>query len=156
MKKIEIFWWAICQVESGQNPEAVNLKELALGIVQIRPVYVTDVNRILGRKEYNMSDRTDVSKSREMMLIYLCHYVPNIVHNSAFRNLLTKDLEDSDFRFSQIEWNAMEFAARIHNGGPEGYRRQRTKQYWRAVERQIQIRSLQLREEMFRSPTTRK
>ena len=48
-----------------------------VGILQITPIYVKDVNRILGEKRYTLSCRTDKRKSLEMFEILQNHYNPD-------------------------------------------------------------------------------
>lgn len=60
---------ALIIIESEGNPKAVG-KTNDLGILQITPIYVKEVNRILGKDEYNLTDRLDVDKSLEMFEIY--------------------------------------------------------------------------------------
>lgn len=70
---------AIAQVESKGNPRAVNGD--AVGLLQIRPILVRDVNRILklrkSDKRYTLADRYDPRKSREMFEIYQSYYNPS-------------------------------------------------------------------------------
>jgi len=44
----EQIWSAICFIESSGNAKAFNEKELARGIVQIRPCKIDDYNRLTG------------------------------------------------------------------------------------------------------------
>ena len=48
-----------------------------VGILQITPIFVKDVNRILGEKRYTLSCRTDKRKSLEMFEILQNHYNPD-------------------------------------------------------------------------------
>lgn len=57
-------------VESGGDPNAYNEIENAAGILQIRPIMVDEVNRILGEVVYTLQDRFDIDKSLEMCVIY--------------------------------------------------------------------------------------
>ena len=61
-------------VESGGNPKAFNAEEQAVGILQIRPVLVADVNRIVGEPRFSHSDAWDPGKSLRMATLYLEHY----------------------------------------------------------------------------------
>lgn len=61
-------------MESGGNPKAFNAKEQAVGILQIRPVMVKDVNRIAAPLEFSHSDAWDPGKSVRMATLYLEHY----------------------------------------------------------------------------------
>lgn len=67
---------ALIQVESEGNPFAVG-KTNDLGILQITPIYVREVNRILKEDIYLLEHRTDIKKSIEMFEIYQAYYNPN-------------------------------------------------------------------------------
>lgn len=99
-------WAAICQVESGGDPDAHNPGEDARGIAQIRAIMVRDVNRILGERRYTHDDAYDPVKAREMFDIYNAHYHPTA---------------------------SPERIARCWNGGPRGHERSSTLGYWRRV-----------------------
>ena len=64
-------------IESGGNSEAVNASENAVGVLQIRPIMVKEVNRILelnGQdKVYVYNDRWSRRKSIDMATIFLLH-----------------------------------------------------------------------------------
>ena len=64
---------AIVMVESGGDPNAVGKNE-ELGVAQITPIMVQDVNRILGYDKYDLNDRLGIVSSCEMMRIYWDHY----------------------------------------------------------------------------------
>ena len=97
---------AIEQVESGGSPDAVGDGGLAVGVLQIHPIMVRDVNRILGREAYTLDDRRSRTRSYEMFWIYTQHY-------SA----------DAD----------RETIARRWQGGPRGDQKQATERYWQRV-----------------------
>lgn len=97
---------AICWVESRGDPRAVGDGGLAVGIAQIHPILVQDVNRILGRQRYTLADRSSVIKSWEMFRIYSRFYHP---------------------RGTPEQW------ARAWNGGPSGPRKPSTLKYWHRV-----------------------
>ena len=44
---------AFAEVESGNDPDATNLRENAIGILQIRPVMVREANAIVGEELYH-------------------------------------------------------------------------------------------------------
>lgn len=96
---------ALQTVESGGNARAIGDGGKAVGILQIHPCVVSDVNRIHGT-HYTLSDRLDPAKSREIARLYLSHYCKT----------------DSD-----------EANARIWNGGPRGAKRKATLAYWKKV-----------------------
>lgn len=101
---------AIEMVESGGKADAVGDGGKAVGILQIQPVMVEDVNRILDEERFTLADRLDVGKSREMFRVYTEHY-------SAGR--------------------ADEVKARRWNGGPRGERKAATLKYWQKVQKHL-------------------
>lgn len=66
---------AIIETESEFNFLAEGTKN-DVGIFQITPVYVEDVNRIVGVERYSHSDAYDPEKSLEMFNIIQTHYNP--------------------------------------------------------------------------------
>ena len=109
---------ALIFVESRGNDSAVGDRHLvgneAIGALQIRPIMVREVNRILKiqkiDKRYKLKDRFDRAKSIEMFYIW--------------KNYHHKDSEP-------------EVIARNWNGGPKGYKVSRTEKYWLKVEKQL-------------------
>lgn len=101
---------AIEHVESSGNSDAVGDGGRAVGVLQIHPVMVEDVNRIAKSKklgvQFTLDDRKDPIKSRHMFRIYSEHY--------------SKDASD-------------EVVARRWNGGPRGERNKATDKYWNKV-----------------------
>ena len=69
---------AIEYVESKGNTNAIGDGGLAVGCMQIHPIMVKDINRILGWNNYTLNDRYDRNKSRQMCKIYLYHYCKNM------------------------------------------------------------------------------
>jgi len=65
---------AIAIKESDGDVRAYNENEQAAGLYQIRPIFLRDINRILGYEKYVFADRYDPSKAKEMAYIYMCHY----------------------------------------------------------------------------------
>lgn len=92
-------------VESGNDPNAVGDAGLAVGVLQIHPCVIEDVNRIY-KKDYKLADRFDVEKSEEICRLYLQHYA-NYYENPTAKTL-----------------------ARIWNGGPMGPKKSSTEKYW--------------------------
>lgn len=72
----DIFVEALIQVESEGKADAVG-KTNDVGILQITPIYVKDVNRILGEERYTLAERADTEKSLEMFEILQSHYNPS-------------------------------------------------------------------------------
>lgn len=104
---------AMAFVESGGNPASVgdvNLGAPSIGLLQIRPIMVREVNRILKNqgveKRFKNSDRKYANKSIEMFNIWADAYHLNSSYEKMARN-----------------WN----------GGPRGYKKSATIHYWTKV-----------------------
>lgn len=111
------FLMAVISVESGSRDHAVNESEGAWGCMQIRQIFIDDVNRIIGKPGmYVHEDAFNREKSMEMALIYLNHYatVRRLGHEPTFEDM-----------------------ARIFNGGPMGFNKPCTLKYWEKVERAL-------------------
>ena len=109
---------ALIQVESRGNSQAIgdtHLGEPSIGVLQIRPIMVREVNRILKLKridhKYKLSDRKDSIKSTEMFYIwYEFHH------------------KDDDF----------ETIARSWTGGSNGPKLKATEHYWNKVKVELE------------------
>jgi len=108
---------ALIMVESSGNDSAVgdtHLGEPSIGVLQIRPIMVREVNRILKLKgtkhRYKLKDRWDRENSIEMFLIW-------------------KEFHHSDSDYEEI--------ARSWNGGTNGLKNPKTYNYWKRVENQL-------------------
>ena len=108
---------AMIVVESNGNDSCIgdiNLGRPSVGCLQIRPIMVREVNRILRKqkikKKYTLNDRYSRKKSIEMFYIWRDY------HHS----------EDSD-----------EVIARCWNGGPKGWKKKSTKYYWLKVKQEM-------------------
>lgn len=108
--KLEKLLDAIAKVESQANPDAVGDGGRAIGSYQIHRRYWIDGTRILG-VEWSYEEAKDPVKARKVVRAYLTHYGRN-------RSLIEK--------------------ARIHNGGPRGYRKEATLPYARKIARILQ------------------
>lgn len=117
---------AIEYVESGGDPKAVGDNGNAVGSFQIWKIYVDDVNRI-GRinhkdkysnpTQWKYHHRESQVCSRWIVRDYLKHYA-------------TKKRIGREPTFEDM--------ARIHNGGPNGWKKESTKSYWEKVKRAIE------------------
>lgn len=96
---------AIIQVESGGDTLAHNIKEDAAGVLQIRPIMVSEVNRLIGKDSFTLSDRWSIHKSIAMFNVIRSH-TQNPTNEKLARN-----------------WN----------GGWKGYKKQSTIKYWNKV-----------------------
>jgi len=100
---------AIIHVESRGDIHAHNVSEDAVGVLQIRPIMVKEVNRVLGFDKYTLIDRWDKQKSIEMFNV-IRQNTPNPTNEKIARN-----------------WN----------GGPKGYKKNSTLKYWQKVKKQL-------------------
>lgn len=103
------------QIESGNNAQAVGDGGKAVGVLQIWPVMVEEVNRISGKK-FTLEDRFNVDKSEEMAKIYLNYYL---------------NLEEK--RGHQVNHKTVAF---LWNGGPAGRIYARDQDYGNEQKRQ--------------------
>ena len=119
----DVLYSSIVWVESKGNANAKS-RDGSVGIVQIKPVMVKEVNRICKikgiDKRFTLADRKNTAKSAEMFWIYQEFYNPDLNRDSLSK-------ED------------MEIMARKWNGGPEGHRKKGTKKYWRKVSKRVQV-----------------
>ncbi len=100
---------AIIYVESRGDVNAYNAKENAVGCLQIRPIMLREVNRLLGYNKYKLADRWNKQKSIQMFNVIKEH---------------TTNPTD-------------EKLARNWNGGWNGYKKQSTLKYWQKVKEQL-------------------
>ena len=107
---------AIIQVESRGDSTAVGDRGWAIGVLQIWPIMVREVNRILEKDgsdvRYGYTDRYSVKKSIEMFHIWREYY------------------------HSDSDWETI---ARCWNGGPSGHSHHRTKCYWNKVRKELDL-----------------
>ena len=74
---------AICFTESRFRADAIGTQDDA-GIMQIRPIYVAEVNRLYGT-DYKPEDAFDIDKSLELYRLMQAHYNPNNDIETAIR-----------------------------------------------------------------------
>jgi len=101
---------AVMAVESNFDTMAYNAKENAAGVLQIRPIMVREVNRLLGEDKYTLKDRWSKAKSIEMFNVIRSHL---------------KGATDEEI-------------ARTWNGGYNGKNIPETLQYWIKVRKYTQ------------------
>lgn len=80
----EIFTQALIWVESKGDGKAVGSNN-DVGVLQITPIVVEDVNRIIKYDAYNLEDRLDSLKSVEMFNIIQDHYNPQRDYHLALK-----------------------------------------------------------------------
>ena len=110
---------AIEWVESKGDANAVGDNGYAVGSFQIHNIYVRDVNRI-DNACFRSDDRKSRKASRMMVDIY------------------TKWYASRAFDETGDETKFFEYAARCHNGGPDGWKKECTKAYWAKVEARLE------------------
>jgi len=121
----------IVYVESKGDTYAEKRDENAVGLYQIRPIFLKDVNRLVKetyhlpmglqqadvpRTEYTLAERVDPVVSRRVALIYMAHYGVGWVQ-AGHENPLPGTVP-------------AEVLARNHNGGPTGWQKAATEAYW--------------------------
>lgn len=109
---------ALIFVESRGKEDAVGDTHLgapSIGVLQIRPIMVREVNRILKKKgakmRFKLQDRFDRDKSIWMFMIWKDYHHPT---------------------------DSFEKIARNWNGGPNGYGFKRTEPYWAKVKKELE------------------
>ena len=87
-----------------------------LGPLQLKRIYVDDCNRIIGETKFSYTMRERMPTCRSMIFIYWDHYATpeRLGHEPTLEDL-----------------------ARIHNGGPNGWRKESTKKYWKKIEKEL-------------------
>ena len=119
VKPIDRLIEALIFVESRGIEDAVGDTHLgapSIGVLQIRPIMVREVNRILKKRgsemRFKLKDRFSREKSIWMFMIWKDYHHPN---------------------------DGFEKIARNWNGGPNGYRFKRTEYYWNKVRKQLEL-----------------
>jgi hypothetical protein len=106
---------AMRQVESFDGRTPVGDKGRSRGVYHIQACYIKDVNRVYGTR-FKLDDRDDPVKAHRIVRLYLSHY------GRVYTRVTGKPA-------------TCEVLARIHNGGPQGWRKKATVKHWRRVER---------------------
>ncbi len=130
----------------GQGPKVTQIKisndgkyhrrdAQAVGAYQIHQIYVRDVNRILAlhgiSSVYSYGDRYNKGKSRAMVMLYTEYYGTRAWDEIWELGIFETDNKQEGFM------KYFELMARIHNGGPDGYRNPKTKAYWLKVKERL-------------------
>ena len=117
---------ALITVESSDGLKTVGDGGSAIGVLQIHKIYVRDCNVILKRKgaefKYRYGDRYSEPHSVGMANLYLKHYCEQYEKETGKKA-------------------TMEIAARMHNGGPNGWKKESTNGYWRKVQAVLSARA---------------
>lgn len=110
---------ALIQVESNGKDDAVGDNGNAIGCLQIWKIYWTDAVERSGIGG-SYKDCYDRAYAKSIVDAYMTRYA-----REAWTNPKKFDAEK---------------CARIHNGGPKGYRKQATEKYWKKVQKVLAIR----------------
>lgn len=100
---------AIAKVESDRGATSAN-------VYQLRRIYVRDVNRIKGWSVRYADAIRDPALAKQCILAYWRHYARGYERRTGRKA-------------------TAETLARMHNGGPDGWREAATTRYWRRVSR---------------------
>ena len=119
--------YAIEEVESNRDPYAINIKENALGCLQIRPMMVADYNRITGEDLPH-----DVAYNRSMAYIIA----------STIFNHYIKDIKNPNAKHLAFIWNGGGGARhRVDNPKKDG-KQKMLDAYWEKVKLHLLIYSV--------------
>lgn len=111
---------ALIHIESSNNDSCIgdkHMKSPSIGCLQIRPIMVCEVNRILkiqqNSKRFKNKDRWSRVKSIEMFNVW-----KNYHHKTSSNEVI----------------------ARCWNGGPKGYKNPSTLRYWGKVKKYLKLK----------------
>lgn len=107
---------ALIAVESGGDPNAIGDGGDAFGILQIHSAYVQDAAEY-AKVDWTHEDAFDPEKAKEIFLAYMKRYARDPRRPEGM--------------------SREEFIARIHNGGPNGFKKAATVPYWEKVRRHL-------------------
>lgn len=112
---------AVIYIESRGDSLAYNTKEKAVGVLQIRPIMLREVNRVLRKNKvpgkFVLQDRYSQEKSIEMF------------------NIMAEQVNQDEL--SQMQF--FEIVARRWNGGRRGDKKKATIKYWERIKNQLNI-----------------
>lgn len=101
--------FSIIEIESNWDSKAINYKENAFGIIQIRRDVIKDINYYYGTN-YRHADAFDINKSLEIFWLYQKMWNPKMTKENI---------------------------SRIWNGGPKGMKKKSSIKYWNKVKNNI-------------------
>ena len=110
---------AIIIVESGGNKDAIGDNGKSYGCLQMTKAYVEDAAKYAG-EDWVHEDAFDMTKAFQIFNAYIEKY--------ATEERIGRPITPEDI-------------ARIHNGGPNGWRKLSTKKYWKRVQEVIKANS---------------
>lgn len=98
----------LIQIESGGNDNAIGDNGLAYGCLQMHACYVQDASEF-SKEKWIHKDAFDREISIDIFISYMARYA---TEKRLGRPVMVEDI------------------VRIHNGGPNGYKRKSTDAYW--------------------------
>lgn len=107
---------ALIAVESSGNPNAIGDNGLAYGCLQLHAAYVQDAAEY-ARQDWTHADAFDPETAKQIVRAYMARY--------ATKKRLGREPTYSDL-------------ARIHNGGPQGFKKTATDKYWQKVKKKLE------------------
>ena len=107
---------ALIAVESSGDPDAVGDNGLAFGCLQLHAAYVQDAAQWAG-EAWTHEDAFNLELARKIVRAYMARY--------ATEKRLGKSPTYEDI-------------ARIHNGGPNGFKKAATDGYWLKVKKELE------------------
>ena len=110
---------ALIAVESNGNDRAIGDDGLSYGCLQLHAAYVQDAAEY-AKKDWTHEDAFDRETSIDIVLAYMSRY--------ATEARLGRPVTAEDI-------------ARIHNGGPNGYKKPATEKYWQKVQARLNLTS---------------
>jgi len=110
-----ILLYAIALVESGNNPHAIGDDGKAFGAYQIHVAYVQDASEF-AKVQWTHNHAFHCQIAEDIIRAYMSRYA---TPERIGRPVTAEDI------------------ARIHNGGPNGYRRNATLGYWAKVQAEL-------------------
>jgi|TARA_R110000744_G_scaffold55936_1_gene118080 hypothetical protein len=120
-------FFIIATVESNSNPNAVGDNGAALGMYQLHAAYVQDASEHSGIY-YEHKDAYDQQRAEDIINSYMDRYATTkrLGHPPTIQDI-----------------------CRIHNGGPNGYKRSSTEAYWQKCKAVMD--TIQLKEQALKS-----
>lgn len=104
---------ALCMVESGFDPIVVGDNGKSVGILQIQEQVIIDVNTYYA-VNFKPEDRLNPEKSKQIAALYLRHW--GLHYSKKTGNKITPEV-----------------LAKIWVGGPQGWSKKSTENYWEKV-----------------------
>ena len=103
------------QVESSGNDLAVGVNGASWGCLQLQAAYVQDAAEF-AKQPWTHKDAFDRETAMAITMAYMARY--------ADKNRIGRPVTAED-------------VARIHNGGPDGYKKKATEKYWAKVKAEL-------------------